>query len=215
MAGWEGAIVEDDFWVRGPRLDPGQERACARIPWEERFDVIEENVLRHPGRHLPSGVLPSVSWSPLRELLRVRLPLSTSAARLPKRVEIELRSDEEMREPKLLEAATQDWLAFACRAPEIRLRPLSFAFDTTHRATVLIRGTPLPSIPGTQFAEEEGVATPAGYRIWPAVDASVARKSFGANDGELVVLRTDAGWSRVPRMAWIAATRAAVRALLG
>src|SRR5262249_41639499 len=114
MAGWEGAIVADDFLVRGPRLGPSQRRDCAPGPGEEPLDVSKENSLRSPAHHLPAGVMPSVSWSPLRELLRVRLPLSTSTVRLPKRVEIELRPDEEMREPKLLEAATQDWFTFVC-----------------------------------------------------------------------------------------------------
>jgi hypothetical protein len=119
-----------------------------------------------------------------------------------------------MRDPSILQADASTWLAYVAEAPAIRLNRLEFAFDSSHPETVLIRGTPLSPIPGTQFVEEEAVAMPAGLCVWPAVSPAVIRSALAVDSGELVLLRECGDWLRLPRTAWIPATRNAVRQVL-
>ncbi len=215
IRGLEALVIDEAVWVRGPRLGAEEEKAVARIPWEMRCELLDGGRLRMAGHRLSDGSLPNGTWRPLTELLAAG-PLAVSRrVRVPATVAFELRPGAAMRDPAVIEVSAEDWKAFVETAPEIRLLRLTFAFDTAHPERVLIRGTPLPPIRGIQFVEAEAVATPAGWTWWPAVSAATLRAALEANDGELVVLRAGSEWSRVPRTAWIAATRSAVRAVMG
>lgn len=211
VPGLDAGVVNHEVWVRGPKLKPPGEEAVRRVPWEERYEVINGRQLRRADRLLCDEKLPSVSWKPLTKFLSARMPPTVAAGALPARMEIALRPDAAAGAPNLLEVARQEWLAYAETAPEIRLRCLVFAVDENNPERVLVRGVPLPPLPGSQFVEAECVAKPAGYHWHPPVAARTVRKTLGAEETDMVILRLDASWSRVPRSAWIAATRSAVR----
>lgn len=212
VAGLEAGLVNGEVWVRGPKLKPPGEEAVRRVPWEERYEVIDGG-LRRMERRLSDERLPSVSWVSLAAFLGARLPTPIAAGMPPVKMAIELRPATTAGEPNLLEVARQDWIAYVETAPEIRLRRLVFAVNESDSERVLVRGFPLPPLPGCQFVEAELVAKPAGFHWYPPVVAKTVRMTLGADEAELVILRTDATWSRVPRSAWIAATRSAVRLL--
>ncbi len=208
------------IWVRGPRLEAHHETLIRRIPWEAFYEVFEGDRIRRPGRILPEladGKLPgsgSEEWRPLAEILVPSLPTSPFPGRAPVPVSIQLRPDTTVREVSFLEATTQDWLAFANEASEIRLRNLIWALDPVHPETVLIRGAPLPPVPGKRWVEDNGVVVPAGQRWWPAVSAETLRKALGVAATELALLGLDGRWSRMPRTAWLPGNRSTIRLVL-
>lgn len=214
VAGLQALATEGAIWVRGPQLDRESEAVLARVPWEARFELLDDGELRRRGRVLPEGTLPAGKWLPLSDFLAARVPSPVLPGNAPLRVAVELRPGAVWREPNLVEVAARDWLAWVETAPQIRLARLSFAWDVKAPEHVLVRGTPLPPLPGTRFVEAEGVAVPAGSTWWPQVSAATLRTALGADKPDLAVLHADGTYLRVPRSAWIEATRAAVRSLL-
>lgn len=212
--GLEAGRVNGEIWVRGPRLKPADEEAARQVPWEERYNVVNGDRLRRAGRLLTEERFPGCDWNPLQAFLRPRLPDPIAPGHQPEGVRLELRPVARISEPNLLEAESQDWLSYVETAPEIRLQCLAFALDEQDPGRVLIRGTPLPPLPGARFVEAESIATPAGLHWYPAISAPSVRTFLGAKESELMILRTDGCCVRVPRSAWNAAARATVRLML-
>ncbi|MHA3773097.1 hypothetical protein ACXR0O_16315 [Verrucomicrobiota bacterium sgz303538] len=214
IRGLEATRTEDTIWVRGPRLKRADEEAVRRVPWEARYELLDGGRLRLVDRLLPEGALPGGSWTTLSEFLRVRLPSQSSPGATPRGVAIELRSATIPREPNIIEATRQDWLTYVETAPEFRLQRLVFAVDERNPESVLIRGVPLPPLPGAHFVEAERVAIPAGYQWWPAVTAGSIRRSLACGENELVILRLDGTCALIPRSAWMSAARSTIRLML-
>src|SRR5437899_10763259 len=87
-----------------------------------------------------------------------------------------VRSAEE-RPIALLITSLDDWREFALNAPEIRLRQLRFAVDEA--GNVVVRGKPLPPLPGHEFALDGKVAVQAGLTWELAVSAAVLSRRLG------------------------------------
>jgi hypothetical protein len=216
IRGLEALAADGEVWVRGPQLEAADREAVRRVPWQVRYELLEGEHLRRAGRLLPESQLPRGAWTRLPEFLRAEMPAPTTGGSAPLSVPVELRPDshEPQSEPGILEVRTSEWLAWVETAPGIRLERLAFALDAASPDRVLIRGTPLPPLPGLRFLEEKGVAVPAGSRWWPHVSAATLRAAFGVEKNQLILLRPEQSWVRVPRTAWIGATRSAVRLTL-
>jgi hypothetical protein len=169
--------------------------------------------LRRVGRLLADQMLPNCVWIPLHACLTPR-GLSLSPGRRPAGVAMELRPVAVATDANLLAADKVDWMNYVETAPEIRLHHLSFAYDAQSLQRVLIRGVPLPPLPGTRFVEAECIATPAGFQWHPPVSALSVRTALGAEELELIILWVDGSFTRVPRSAWNAAARSTVRLML-
>ena len=198
-----------EVWLRGMSLDEATEAELRKAPCAARYFVRGEDRLLAWGERVPSGRLPEGDWRPIAEWVRPepQAPASagTPAGRVTPRV---VRSSEE-REAALLVVAEAKWLEYASTAPAARLKPLVFALSADGR--VLVRGTPLPPLPGTRCSEADGVAVPCGFAIDPPVDAAVLREALDLGPGELALFDERGGWERVSREAFVKATRSAVR----
>jgi len=214
----KGAVL-----VRGPRLQAAGERMLRNIPWDVFYEIIEEGGLRNAGCLLPEGKLPDGKWQTLEAVIGPSVSTPALPGKLAGKAAIGLRPDDAFREANLLQAGMRDWLAFGNRASEIRLQRLIWALDTTCPESVLIRGTPLPPVPGARFVEENGVAVPAGFTWWPKVSAESIRSALRIPSTELAILQaadpsaevtSNSGeciWRRVPRTAWLPAKRSTIR----
>jgi hypothetical protein len=114
----------------------------------------------------------------------------------------------EERKPTLLLTSPSLWSDYAATAPAWRLERLVFAMDSSQ--SVLIRGTPLPPLPGQCWVETNGIATPAGWTWSPAISAVVLHAKFGLQRGDLGMIE-HSQWQIVREPDWIRATRSAVR----
>jgi len=200
----------DGLWLRGDRSSPSTDLALRMTPGAERFAVGDGGALTIPGRRVPVGTLPTGDWRPAAERFRPTLPRAALAGRLTGAVQLRLARSDRPRPANVLVLPLAAWAAWAVGAPQVRLRPLSFAGSADGR--VVVRGSPLPPLPGTPYAERDGVAAPAGYEWAPAVDPATVRAVLGTAENDLALLTTDNTWERITADQFVAATRSAVRA---
>src|SRR5262245_57901329 len=113
-----------------------------------------------------------------------------------------------LREPALLETGLDLLLQYALAAPQWRIDRWSFAASGLR---VLVRGLPLPPLPGIHWVEMEGICVPAGRAWSPAVEPAVVRQLLALEPGELALLREDGAWDRVSSDDWVRASRSALR----
>lgn len=119
-----------------------------------------------------------------------------------------MRSNEE-RTPQLLVTDLREWQAFAQSAPEIRLRQLQFAADGA--GNIIVRGRPLPPLPGTQFVLFSNIAVKAGFTWEPAVSAEVLARRLGLSSEALALFHDDGTFTRIEGEQFVPASRSAVR----
>ena len=87
------------------------------------------------------------------------------------------------------------WEAYAVQAPQVRLDRWQFAVAEDGR--VLVRGGPLPPLPGGRWVDRKGIAVPAGWQWSPPVEASTVRTVFSLEPGDLALWQPDGTWQRI------------------
>ena len=210
VAGVEVFDAGADVWFRGQQLDPDIDAILRGFLSGKRFLVLADGQLQSPRELVPKGYLPDGSWVPLREWLRLEMPIAQLGGRLANRLTFRWVRSQSALEPKLMLADLADWTRYGTQAPEVRLRHLKFAQDQQGR--VAICGSPLPPIPGERFAVYAPVAVPAGWYWSPEVDASVIAALLDIGPGDLAILLLSGEWEQIPANCFVAATRDAIRA---
>jgi hypothetical protein len=216
--GIEVAEKEPFVWVRGPGDDEKIERLLRALPAVARYDVIGGNRLRNLESRIPSETLPALNWQPVNSWLRVQMPSSSlegraAAANTPSPVPIRIVRSTEERPIALLMTSLAEWREFALNAPDIRLRQLRFAVDGA--GNVVVRGKPLPPLPGRQFVLNDNIAVQAGFAWEPAVSADVLSRRLGLSADALALFHEDGTFSRFEDEQFVPATRSAVRETAG
>ena len=201
----DGASV----WVRGEYLDDELNQRIRSIPNAERFIIQADRQLTRPGETVPSAQLPDGYWQPLRSWLSLKMPVAGFAAQTDQRVMLKLVRSTRPMLANLMQTSWERWLAYAITAPAVRLSRLGFA--VSENADVLIRGTPLPPIPGRLFIEDNGVIVPIGWQFDPNVGSNVVRKVLNLDETEMALFSEEGSFERVPVSAFVQATRSAVR----
>lgn len=207
--GIEVCLLEDAVWLRGAETDEDLEKRLRSLP-ADRFEVLPGRQLVRSGCRVPKGYLPDGTWHALSDTVRVELGVPAIAAECTNRVRLQLVRGGPVRDANLLLTAIEAWFAFAERAAQIRLQQLAFAASDT--GTVLVRGVPLPPLPGVRFVEDQGIAVPCGWTWSPAVDADVVRGLLQLQTGDLALLHADGTWDHLRADDFVRATRSAVRA---
>lgn len=195
-------------WLRGP-LDDALAEQIHALPAGERFQVLDDGQLIPWGGRVPHGTLPAENWGPLSGWFEPHLPLAALPGSLAASAKLELARDETEREPSLLTLDIPEWLAYVASAPQVRLDRWMFAVNSQGR--VLVRGTPLPPLPGQRLVEEGGIVVPAGSWWSPPVDAAVLRRWFELAEGDLALLGHDGAWEKIEAGDFTRATRGAIR----
>ena len=210
LPGIEAALGGDEIWLRGETLREGDELQLRLLPGAERYSVDDEGALVPAEHRVPAGWLPNAPWLPLREFLRVTLPLTPLPPSAVARQLLTLAADTAERPIAAILTSIGLWSAYADSAPLVRLSRLSFL--TCSDGGVLIVGTPLPSLTGQRYWESEGMFVAAGRSWQPAVDAQLVRRALGLAGGELAIWHADGSWERGRRDDLVAARRSSVRA---
>jgi hypothetical protein len=205
----EACALRDLVWVRGGVLEKSDLQLLDTLPWNDRYEIVSGKYLRPFHSLLPTGRLPVCTWVPLATFIQPALATSLLPGRRPALAPLQWIPARTERKPSLLLARGADWLAFADRAPQVRLERLKFAHDANQQS--LISGWPLPSLQGTYFYEEEGVALPAGYDLEPKLNRATWQRLLSLKESDLAFVQMDGFYSVIPESAWMKATRSAVR----
>jgi hypothetical protein len=199
-----------EIWLRGSELDSELDRQLRLVPGGRRLSVLDDGQTVPEGRQVPLGHLPTGNWTPLAAWLVIALP-----AAQPSRVPVEpmrlsLVPSGIEREPSLLETSLASWRQYVATAPQWRID--RWAFVASREGQVLVRGTPLPPIAGTQWVLEEGIGVPAGLAWSPPLDARTLRQALKLASAQFALLRPDGSWERIDETEWTRASRSAVHA---
>jgi len=207
--GLEVCEADDAVWLRA--AEPGEAllKSLQSIPSAELFSVLPDGQLCRAGALVPDGHLPLDGWQRLSTWMTVEAPVASMPGQLPGRVTLRLVADSQVREPNLLLTSVPTWLEYASSAPQVRLDRWHFAVSSGDE--VLVRGLPLPPLPGRRLVEELGIAVPCGMHWSPAVDAALLVPLFKLKDGDLLLWQSDDRLERIPSDAFARATRTAVR----
>ncbi len=198
------------LWLRGQAADEKVARVLQSLPAVVRCEMLAGNRLRNLEARIPAERLPDLLWQPLASWLRVELPVAVMPAVAPATVRLRLVRSMAERAADLLLADLADWVQFARTAAQVRLERLQFAAEAGGK--VLVRGQPLPALPGRRFVLHGRIAVPAGFAWAPAVSAEVLMRRFGAVEGALVVWHEDGTITRLHAEQFVPATRSAIRA---
>jgi hypothetical protein len=199
-------------WARGTGTDAELDRVVAAVPVGRFYEVVPGERLRPRGRLLPTTRLPDVHWVPLRQWLSVCTPAAALPGDIDEGCKLELVRNPsgrvQLTSEQMLLCRVDELKEFLLGAPEHRLTPLRFVVNAV-RGEALVRGEPLPSIPGQRYSLEGGVATPVGYAWSPMVGTSVIRTWLGLSDGVLALWTKDGGISEIAEDTFVAASRRA------
>jgi MoxR-vWA-beta-propeller ternary system domain bpX2 len=197
-------------WLRGK---PADERLAAKLhalPARERYECLASGQLRRVDQRIPTARLPAAQWQPLTSWLQVMLPDSAFPAELPRAVPLRLVRSTSEREPELLLTGLEELARFAATAPQVRLGRLQFAANANGSA--LVRGQPLPPLPGERYVMHSGVAVPAGFSWKPEVATDVLARRLGVSADALVLWNADGSITRFHSEQFVPLSRSAVRA---
>jgi hypothetical protein len=200
----------DQIWLHGKGGSETLEPKLASLPALERFELLNSNHLRRIDQRVPSRVLPELAWQPISAWSEIRFPLAAFPADLPAKVSLRLVRSFEEREPALLLTSIADFSSFAANAAAIRLNPLRFAANGN--GEVLIRGNPLPPLPGRRFALHGRVAVPAGFSWRPFVSIELLERAFILSGDAMIVWHEDGLITRLHAEQFISVTRSAIGA---
>jgi hypothetical protein len=202
----------DAIWLRGGTPDESLEKAVRSLPGARRFAVLPDRQLVAAGSTVPRGRLPEGEWLKLSEWMTVALEPAALAGRVEGRVALAVVRSTDERPSNVLWTTMRAWGDWVDRAAQVRLDRLAFAMAGSD---VVIRGSPLPPVPGRRFVETDGVAVEAGWTWSPRLDAGVVRQALGLSPGDLAVLHGNGTWDHIEADGFVRATRSSVRASAG
>lgn len=217
QAGLRAARTRDTIWIRGPLLEgkvpPKVHREILKIP-DVTVYFLENGQLRPLGRRLFYGPAPVVDWEPIRQVFSVSLPATvlpgTTSSSSSHNSKLKLVPASNPREANLLLTSPDKWLTYVESCTRVRLAPLTYAFDPEGNR-VLIRGTPLPPLPGKFFYVLAGTALPCGFQWDLQVDEKTVRNLVACAWDDLVLFNPDASCEIIPATGFVKATRSSVR----
>ncbi len=196
-------------WLRGEYLNEDLDRRIRSIPNAERFLIKADQQLTRPDEIVPCAQLPDGSWQPLRNWLSIKLPIAGFTAQTDERITLKLSRSSRPMLANLMQTSWERWHAYAIQAPAVRLNRLGFA--VSENAAVLIRGTPLPPLPGRLFFEDSGIIVPLGWQFVPNVGPIGVRQLLKLNETEMALFSEEGSFERLPETAFVQASRSAVR----
>ncbi len=209
VAGIEACLAGEDLWLHGSEHGEDLEKSLRMLPGAERFLVAADGQLRPIPGSVPRGRLPDGPWVPLAEWFRLELPVAGLGGRMSRRARLTLVRCFKPEEANLLVVGIEQWEDYAVMAPQVRLDRWQFAAAADKR--VLVRGEPLPPLPGRHWIERQGIAVPAGWTWSPPVEPAVVRRLLSLEGDDIALLHPDGTWERVPGGSFCRACRSAAR----
>ena len=208
VAGVEVAEAGSLLWLRGRSADESLNNRILALPAIARFEVSNSGQWRQTGHRIPTPEQSSLKWQLLVTWFRVEFPLAALAALPPPPVSLQLIRSTEESEPSLLLTSLTAFYDLVKSMGVVRLRRWVFAVEANGQ--VLVWGSPLPSLPGSRFVLQEGVAVSAGWRWVPTVSSSCVARLLGASSSSLIVWHENGSLHRLHRDQFVPVTRSGV-----
>jgi hypothetical protein len=212
----------DLVWVKG-YVEAGDsqsqlESQLKSISGCRRFRVIDRMQLLADGKRVPDGYLPDADWIPLKDWIEIRFPSTSLVGHSTTSVPLQLvreisRHASGNQQPTMLLCQQTAWTTWAASASKLRLQKLSFACNASDQA--LIRGNPLPPIPGKQLIEYGRVAIPTGWSWRPDVSVETLNQILNVRRDTIVVMSEDSRWQVLKLSQFVAASRSGARLTSG
>jgi hypothetical protein len=209
IPGIEVSETGETIWLRGQRGDEKLESKLSALPTIDRYEWLATNDLRRINERIPSNRFPAVQWQSLDAWLQIEMPTAAIPAELPIPVSLRLFRSMDEQEPELLLTRIDDLACFAATAARVRLERLRFAAN--REGDVLVRGRPLPPVPGRHFVIHGGVAVPAGFCWEPRVRPEVLARRFGVSRDALIVWNENGSIERLHGEQFVGLSRSALR----
>ena len=204
-------LVQDGLiWLRGHALDQELGLTLRKIPDSVTYSVHTSGKLTRDDETVPSAEIPEGPWQLLWDWHELKLPRAGFAARLDQPVVLRLVRSSLTTPINALRTTWKIWQQYVISAPQIRID--RFAFAMSERSEVLVRGTPLPPLPGRSYFESNGLFLPVGWRLDPDVGTAVARQVMKLDPETLAIFLDEGTFERIPQSSFVRASRAAVRA---
>jgi hypothetical protein len=208
ISGVEVLIETESIWLRGSELNEQTANLLRSLPAAERYLVLSSDQLAHWGESIPRANLPKGAWQPITKWLSLSLPIAAFAPRVEASIPLQLVRSSVPAEANLLRTTWAAWRDYATTAAQFRLNQLSFAASESE---ALVRGVPVPPVPGQRLVESGGVAIPAGWKSDPELDAKSIRELLKVAEGTIALFREDGSFESIPDQVFVRATRSAVR----
>jgi hypothetical protein len=210
LAGVDVAELGQMIWLRGRLADDALALKLAALPASGRYDLLPPNQLRQNGQRVPCGYLPEVTWQPLSRWLQVESPVPALPGNVPAALQLRLVRSNREQPAEMLLTTVEIFKQYVLDAARVRLDRLHFAADS--QGNLLVRGTPLPSLPGRRYALHQGVAVPAGFAWAPPVGVEVLARAFGVSGDTVALWHEDGTLTRLHGEQFMPVTRSAVLA---
>jgi hypothetical protein len=203
----------DWLWLRGDDLDEALDLELRKLPGAIRHLVGPTDAVTEVGRRLPTGELPDdLRWAPLSSWAAVQPQPAALSGESPPRVPLRLRRVDHEEPATILVTTVQAFADYAIAVPLIRLRPLRVAAASDGRA--VLRGDPLPPLPGRRYAERDGIAAPCGFAFVPPVEPTVIASLLDLSPDDLALFHEDGSYERIDATSFARASRGTARATL-
>jgi hypothetical protein len=209
IAGLKAAIDNSQIWLRGMEGAEQLEKLIHQLPVKQRFHPDKNELLFPAGTITPVGKLAEMEWVELTELIPVELPVSTGVGEIPLPVAIRLQPSADVQKSAGLLTDLATWKVYAETASVVRLNALKFAVSENNE--VMIVGDRLPSIPGREYWNCNGMLLPAGFEFEIPLIAEFLPGKLNRERDSMVVFNTTGEWYKIDLNFFIPAMRSAVR----
>jgi hypothetical protein len=203
-------MADGTLWIQGKCQRDDEREIIEEFVSGDKYHVLPDGQLIPWIARVPKGYLPAGPWAAVHHLWKPQLPTAAMAIGKAPRAAITMVRDTHERPCNLLLTSQAHWTAFTKTCSQVRLAKWSFAASADGR--ILIRGTPLPPVPGTRYVEQAAVAVEAGSWWSPAVSPHVMRRALSIPSGAIGLLSADGQFELIPGQEFVTATRSAVAA---
>jgi len=211
MDGLQVAEEDDHIWLKAQGLSELSVELM-QLPVKSTYIKDEYDNLFIPGKLTPEEVLREMSWQPLTGYIKVESPVAALPGIINQKIEIRLVSSIKERKGKALLTSLSLWKHYAETAPGTRLSALKFAVSENNE--VLIIGTPLPPLPGTEFWDAGNILIPSGYDLEVDLMKDFIQRKLNEHNSSFVVFDSESRYQLIDKNFFVAAKRSAVRSTM-
>ncbi|MBC8756901.1 hypothetical protein H2O64_19665 [Kordia sp. YSTF-M3] len=187
----------DDVWVRGISPNQLNSEEIRSIPFKKIY-FQHENALFLLGGNLPEERLKTaLLWSPIDKALPAEMPdYNFNYFGVDEKIQFNIvpSSIERSAKAQIVDLTMLD--AIIPTMPSIRLQPIEW---TLLDDKALLIGTPLLSIPGKTFWQQQQFLLPTGYDFEYPELSSYFNKIINQNSNDYIIVNTDNTYYNVPK----------------